>query len=159
NNAGVPRAPRRGNRTRNKVRENPRQHDLAPPLPTPHSEIGCRFAEVVGIGHGPGDDVEQDIPLGAENDQRTEPNVRVQVEMDNGHDEYRKQQIGGKSGEKLRQGLDLLRQAWPQTHLDAYRDPNQRGDRDQYDNAGQGEEAKFYRIEDVVPADPGGDVA
>ena len=66
--------------------------------------------------------------------------------------------FAGKGREKLRQGLDLLREMWSQTDLNPDRDPNQRGDHNQNNNTGQGEEAKLKGSEGVVPTDPGGDV-
>jgi hypothetical protein len=43
------------------------------------------------------------------------------VETDNGHDKHGKQQVGGERRKELRQGLNLFRQLWSQTDLDANR--------------------------------------
>jgi hypothetical protein len=62
--------------------------------------------------------------LRSEDDERAEPDVRVQGEVDNHHHENRKQQIGGERRKKLRQGLDLLGQTRSQSDADADRDPD-----------------------------------
>ena len=58
------------------------------------------------------------------------------------------------TGKELRQGLNLFGQLWPQTDLDANRDPNQGSDRDQHNHAGQREKSELPGFDDVVPIRP-----
>ena len=54
------------------------------------------------------DDIEQDVPLGPQNHQRTEPDIGVQAVTDDYQYEHRKGKIGGKRGQELRERLNPL---------------------------------------------------
>src|SRR5580692_6540385 len=75
-NGGIPRSARSGDGAGHIKRQNRRQRNLTPPEPTRNSKIGRHVAHFRGYGGSTGDDIEQDVPLGAQNHQWTEPNVR-----------------------------------------------------------------------------------
>ena len=68
--AGVPGAAGRRDAAGHEGREDARQDQAFPVHPAAQALHVGRFLEVGGNGDGARDDVEQDVPLGAENDQR-----------------------------------------------------------------------------------------
>ena len=79
---GVPGAAGRGDRARDVIGKDPRQDDPAPPQPAADAEIARGLAQIAGEGGGAGDDVEQDVPLRAQDHQRRQPDVGVEPESD-----------------------------------------------------------------------------
>ena len=88
-------------------------------------------------GRGAREHVEQDVPLGAEDHQRAQPDVRVQREGDDRRDRHGKEQVRGKGGQKLRDRLDDSRQPRAQAHPDSDRHPDHAGHSDQHEHADQ----------------------
>ncbi len=71
--AGVPRAAGGGDQAGDEVGEDAGKDDGLPALDCAEAEEGGDLAQVGGDGHGAGDDVEEDVPLGAEEHQAMEP--------------------------------------------------------------------------------------
>ncbi|GCC44401.1 hypothetical protein chiPu_0028598, partial [Chiloscyllium punctatum] len=130
---GVPGSARRGDRAGDVIGEDAGQHDLDPPSPSSEMKAVGGLAQVGREGGGARDHIEQDVPLGAQDHQRAEPDIGVEVKADDQHDEHRKGEVGRKRGEELRERLDPLRKLRPQADPDADRHPDQRGQRDQHD--------------------------
>ena len=106
---GVPGPARGGDGARHVVGEHARQDDPAPPQPAAHPEVARRLLQVAGERRRAGDDVEQDVPLRAEDHQRRQPDVRAAGEADDQHDEDREEEVGREGGQELRQRLDAPR--------------------------------------------------
>ena len=72
-------------------------------------------------------DVEQNVPLRSEHHQWAEPDIGVQIEIDDPGDEGGKSDISGKRREELRERLQLFGQRRAQTDPYADRNPDQCG--------------------------------
>src|SRR6185437_1928396 len=138
---GVPRAARGGEGAGDVEGEDAGQGETSPPGPGGEAVDGGGLAQVAGQGAGPGDDVEQDVPLGAEHHQRRQPDVRVELEGDDGDHGEGEQDVGREGGQDLGQGLDPLGPGGAQADPDADRDPDQAGQGDQHQHADQGQDA------------------
>ena len=68
-------------------------------------EGGC-FAEVGGDGHGAGDDVEEDVPLGAEEHEGDGADAEAAADFDQADEQDGEEGGGGDGGEDLGEGLD-----------------------------------------------------
>src|SRR5271167_3203579 len=79
---GIPRAAGSGDGAGHIERQNRRQGNLTPPQPTRDSKIRRRVAHLRGYGGCAGDDVEENVPLSAQNHQWAQPNVRIQFPSD-----------------------------------------------------------------------------
>src|SRR5258708_11681611 len=97
--AGVPRAAGGGDRAGDVGREDARQDDAPPPQPACDPEIVGGVSEVAGQRGGARDDIEENVPLRAEDHQRADPDLDIEVEAQDQHDGNRKEQIGGESPE------------------------------------------------------------
>ena len=104
----------------------------------------------LGRAAGAGDDVEQDVPLGAQDHQGREPDVRIQPPGDDRHHRDREEHVGREGGQELGDRLDPLGPGRPQADPDPDRHPDQAGDGDQHEHAGQGEEAQAEGGQRVV---------
>ena len=70
------------------------------------------FAQVGGDGHGAGDDVEEDVPLRAEQHERNGADAEAAADLDQA-DEQDREKCGGRNrGQDLRDGLDDAREPW-----------------------------------------------
>src|SRR6516165_4162373 len=67
--AGVPGPAGCCDKTRNKEWKDSRQQQPAPPLHSAQAKYVADFFEVSRQGHRPGNDIEQDVPLGAQQQQ------------------------------------------------------------------------------------------
>src|SRR6185437_6698813 len=76
---GVPGASRGGDRARQIEGRDGWNDDLGPPARAANAEVRDRFTQVVGKGGRAADRVEDDIPLRAEDDEETQPDVRVEI--------------------------------------------------------------------------------
>src|SRR5215472_9975348 len=101
NDARVPRAARSGDRTGDIERKHGRQRESFPPQPAAHPEVLARIAQVRCDRRGADDHVEQNVPLGAEDHQWAEPDVRRELQHHDRRHHDREQQIGGEGGEEL----------------------------------------------------------
>ena len=104
--AGVPRTAGGGDRPRDVIRENCRQ-DPPPPQPAAHPRL-VAASRSSAAGRRAGNDVEQDVPLRAEDHQRAQPDIGIEAVGHDHHDRDRKQQIRRKRGEKLRDRLHQI---------------------------------------------------
>ena len=111
---------------------------LAPPPHRPDAKLGRRLV-IGGEATGAGDDVEEDVPLRAQDHERAEPDLGSETEADDQDHGQREQEIRGKGREELRNRLDLFRQLGAQPDPDADRHPNDRCQGDQNDDAHQRE--------------------
>ena len=132
--AGIPRAARGGDRAGDVIGQHRGQRDAPPPQPAAHAEIGAGGAQLGRNRRGAGDDIEQNVPLGAEDHQRAQPDIRVELERDDRRDRDREQKIGRKGGEKLRHRLDEIGDLRPRADPNADRHPDDAGERDQHDD-------------------------
>src|SRR5208283_2480350 len=67
---GIPRAARRGDHSGDEVGKNSREDEVTPAIETAKSENVGDFFQIRGNGHSAGDDVEEDVPLSAEEHER-----------------------------------------------------------------------------------------
>ena len=145
--AGVPGAARGGDGAGDVVGEDPGQDDPAPPLPAAHVRSSPRPRLQVGReGAGAGDDVEQDVPLGAEDHQRADSQMSVFRSKRDDHQTA----TGNRAdwpGRRPGTGPPAapLGQAGPQADPDADRHPDQAGERDQDEHPHQGDERRVRR--------------
>src|SRR6185437_7515366 len=116
-----------------------------PPAPPPETATAGGLAQIRRERTGARDDVEQDVPLGAEDHQRAEPDIGIEAVADDHHDEYGKREVGGKRRQKLRQRLDSFGELWSQPDPDPDRHPDQRRQRDQHDDAKKREQSVAER--------------
>ena len=153
--AGVPRAARRGERAGDVVRQDPGQDDLAPPLPGAQAKQGRDLAQVGREGAGAGDDVEQDVPLRAQHHQRAEPDVGIEAPGDDDHDRHGEQHVGREGRQELRHRLHARGRPRTQPDPDADRHPDDAGQRNQDRDAEQGQQAEPDRRQHVAGAERG----
>jgi thiamine biosynthesis lipoprotein len=135
-----------------------RQRDRAPPLPAPDSEHARRLAQIGGDRAGAGDDVEQDVPLRAEDHQRAQPDIRIELK---GHDQRhhnRKQQVRREGGEELRHRLESLGPYWPEPDPHACGHPDQARQHDQHQYARQRQAGEAEYMGEIAPAQHMGDI-
>ena len=78
----------------------------------------------------------------AEDHQRADPDLDVEVEAQDQHDGDRKEQVGGKRREELDDRLGAIGDRRPKADPHADRNPNQRGEADQQEDAGRGGKAE-----------------
>src|SRR5439155_23814106 len=103
--AGVPGAARSSDGAGYEIGKDAGQDDPAPPQQAAEAEVPRRLLQGAGKDAGAGDDVEQDVPLRAEDHQRAEREIGIEGEADDQEDGNGKQQVGGKGGEELGQRL------------------------------------------------------
>src|SRR5260221_6714896 len=151
--AGVQRAAGGGDRAGDVGREDARQDDAPPPQPACDPEIVGGVSEIAGQRGGARDDIEENVPLRAEDHQRADPDLDIEVEAQDQHDGNRKEQIGGKRREKLNDRLGAIGNRRPEPDPHADRDPDQRGEGDQHEDAGRGGEAEQHDLADLGPFD------
>ena len=77
----------------------------------PKMETFRGLLQIARKSRGAGDDVEQNIPLGAQNHKRTEPDIGVETKMDDQDHGSREKDVGRKGREELRDRLDFFRDA------------------------------------------------
>ena len=118
-----------------------RRHHSQPRTP----QIGADRAQFGGDRGGAGNDIEQNVPLRAEDHQRAEPNIRIEFPGDDDRHEDREQKISRKGGQELRYGLNQICSARPRADPNADRHPDDARDRDQHDNAGERRQAQQHR--------------
>src|SRR3974390_3574964 len=111
--AGIPRATRRRDRAGDVIGKYGRQRYLAPPEPSLPLQIRADVAQLGWDRGGARHDVEQDVPLRAEDHQRAEPDIRIEVQGDDGRHRDRKEHVRREGGEELRDRLNELRETWP----------------------------------------------
>ena len=131
NYAGIPCAARGGDGAGYIVGENSRKHHFAPPFPSANMKRIGGLAEIGGKGRGASDDVEEYVPLSAENHQRTQPDIGRQIVVNDEKHRDGEEEVGRERGEKLGDRLDDLRHAWVQPDHDADRNPNDTRKRNQ----------------------------
>src|SRR3981189_1196181 len=98
---------------------------------------------------GTRDHIEQDVPLGAQNHQRTEPDIRIQAVAYNYHHEHWKCEVRGERRQKLRQRLYSLGKFWSESDPYSDRHPYQRRQCDQHDDARQRDKSVANSAEDI----------
>ena len=89
------------------------------------SERQCSLLEIIWKGGGTGDHIEDDVPLRAEDDERAQPDIGIELEAHDAHHGEGKEDVGGKGSEELGQGLNTLGDAWAQADPDADGNPEQ----------------------------------
>src|SRR5467141_3551003 len=119
NDAGVPRAARCRHHAGDEIRKNGRQDEVAPAIPGAEAVDFRGFLEVRGNGHGAGDDVEEDVPLRAEEHQEHGRNLEASAEAKQKKKNNWKQGGGGNGGGHLHKRLRDARQAGIRTDGDA----------------------------------------
>src|SRR6185437_2647337 len=92
---GVPRAAGGGDRAGEVIRRHAGQHHVAPPAPAADAQVRRRLSQVVGKRRRAADGVEDDVPLRAEDDEKAQPDVRVEMERQHQADRRAEQQIDG----------------------------------------------------------------
>lgn len=97
-------------------------------------------------------DIEQDVPLGAQNHQRTEPDVHVQPVVDDDYHKDRECEICGERSQELRERLDSFGKLRSKPDPDADGHPYQSGEHNQYHHARQGDETVSDGAEHVRDA-------
>ena len=153
NDRGVPRAAGSGDRPGQIVGGNAGKNDLLPPLPAVHVEIRRRLAQVVGKGSGAADGVEHDVPLRAEDDEKAQPDVRVEVESEHQADRGAEQEVDREGGEELGDRLNGLGPARPEPDPDADRHPDDGRQHHQEEHANEGVSREDEDMKHFVPAD------
>src|SRR5258707_15752789 len=119
NDACVPRATRGGYHAGDEIRKNSRQDEVAPAIPGAEAVDLRGFLEVRGKGHGPGDDVEEDVPLRAEEHQEHGGNLEAAAEAKQKKKNNRKEGGGGNGSGHLHERLRDASQARLGTDGDA----------------------------------------
>ena len=120
--AGVPGAARRGDEPRDQERENPRQEQFPPALEISQPEHSAHFFQVRGNGAGAGDDIEQDVPLRAEQEQDHGADSHPAADPNQHQEDDRKQSRGGHGGGNLREGLHQGGKPRPHPYVDSHRE-------------------------------------
>src|SRR4029078_5297031 len=82
----IPGAAGRRDRAGDVIRKDAGQYHLEPPSPSPEMEAAGGFAQIGRKGARARDHVAQDVPLRAQDHQRAQPDVWIELEADNGDD-------------------------------------------------------------------------
>ena len=126
--AGVPGAARCGHQAGDEIRKNSRQEEITPAIPRAEAVDLRGLLEVRGNGHGPGDDVEEDIPLRSEKHQQHGGNFEAAAEAKQKQKNDRKEGGGRNRGSHLRERLRNAGQARMRTDGDANRNGPERAE-------------------------------
>ena len=151
--AGVPGAAARRDRAGHIIGEDSRKDDLPPPSPAANPEARRCFLEIVRKGARAGDDVEEDVPLGAENHERRKPDVRVEPKPDNRRDDKGEDDVGGEGSQELRQGLNPFGDTGPQSDPDPDRNPDEGRQRDQHNDTQERDQTEQQRMAELGPVE------
>src|SRR5207302_1629078 len=108
-----------GHHAGDQIRKNRGQDEVAPAIPGAEAVDLRGFLEVRGNGHGAGDDVEEDVPLRAEEHQEHGRNLEAFAEAKQKKKNNRKQGGGGNGGGHLHKRLRDARPAGIRTDGDA----------------------------------------
>src|SRR5229473_4417489 len=117
--AGVPGAARSGHHAGDEIRKNAGQDEVAPAIPGAEAVDLRGFLEVRGNGHGAGDDVEENVPLRAEEHQEHGGDLEAAAEAQQEKKNNRKERRGGNGSRHLHEGLRNAGQARIRTDGDA----------------------------------------
>src|SRR5258708_9785376 len=101
---------------------------MAPAIPGTEAVDLRGFLEVGGNGHGPGDDVEEDVPLRAKEHQEHGGNLEAAAEAKQKEKNNRKEGGGRNGGGHLHERLRDARQARIRTDGDADRNGPERAE-------------------------------
>src|SRR5260370_3519109 len=150
--AGVPRAARCGYHAGDEVRKNPWQDEVAPAIPGAEAVDLRGFLEVRGDGHGAGDDVEEDVPLRAEEHQQHGGYLDAASEAQQKKKNNREQDGGRNGSNHLHQRLCDARQAGIRT--DGHADGNRpkRAENERGINSEKSERGAFQEFAIVLRA-------
>mmetsp|Transcript_21587 Transcript_21587/g.51171 ORF Transcript_21587/g.51171 Transcript_21587/m.51171 type:complete len:655 (+) Transcript_21587:263-2227(+) len=150
--AGVPGAAAGRDGAGDEAREDGRQQVAPPGQPALEPEVLRGQAQLGRDGGGARHHVEQQIPLGAQDDQRRQPDVRVQAQLDDHDHRNREHQIGREGRQELGDGLHAAGDARVQADPHADGHPDQRGHRDQRQHPRQREQAELEHMRRLAPA-------
>src|SRR5579862_1019951 len=105
NDGRVPGAAGSGDHASDQVGENSGKDQVAPAFPATEVKNFGGFFQIGGDSHGAGDDVEEDVPLGAEEDQQHGSPLHAAAAVNEEEQNHRKQSGGGDGGGHLYQRL------------------------------------------------------
>src|SRR5713226_10054444 len=103
--AGVPGAARSGHHAGDEIRKNAGQDEKTPAIPGAEAIDLRGFLEVGGNGHGAGDDVEENVPLRAEEHQEHGGNLEAAAKTKQKKKNNRKEGGGGNGSGHLHERL------------------------------------------------------
>ncbi len=115
-------------------------------------EEGGDLLEVVGNGHGAGDDVEEDVPLGAEEHKGDGSDAHAAAGLDEGEQKDGKEGGGGDGGGDLREGLGDAGEAGVEADGDAGGDGPEGGENKRKVDAGEGGQGADEDLSELVEA-------
>src|SRR5229473_2320661 len=117
--AGVPGAARSGHHAGDEIRKNAGQDEKTPAIPGAETIDLRGFLKVGGNGHGAGDDVEEDVPLRAEEHQEHGGDLEAAAEAKQKKKNNREERRGRNGSRHLHEGLRNAGQARIRTDGDA----------------------------------------
>src|SRR5216684_2123950 len=144
--AGVPGAARSGHHSSDEIRKNAGQDEVAPAIPGAEAVNLRSFLEVRGNGHGAGDDVEEDVPLRAEEHQEHGGNLEAAAEAKQKKKNNRKEGGGGNGGGHLHERLRDACQARIRTDRDADRNGPERAEDERGVDAQKSQRGAFQKL-------------
>src|SRR6266852_9240102 len=153
--AGVPSAARCGHHAGDEIRKNRGQDEVAPAIPGAEAVDLRGFLEVRGNGHGAGHDVEEDVPLRAEEHQEHGRNVEASAEAKQKKKNNRKQGGGRNGGGHLHKRLRDARQAGIRTDGDADRNGPERAQDERGVDAQKSQRGAFQELVIVLAVKSG----
>lgn len=136
--AGVPGTAGGGDQAGDEERENAGKNDRAPALPGAEVKEAGDFFEVVGDGDGTGDDVEEDVPLCAEEHEENGGGVHATAVADKDEQEDGEERGGGDTGGDLGDGLSDAGEPRVKADGDAGGDRPKRGEKEGQGDAEEG---------------------
>ena len=104
--AGVPGAAAGGDHAGDEVGEDAGEDECGPALVAGEFVEAGGFLEVGGDGHGSGDDVEEDVPLGSEEHEGNGADAETAADLDESDEQDGEEGGGGDAGQDLGEGLD-----------------------------------------------------
>ena len=140
-------------RDQSRGREDAGEDDGAPALPPGEVEEGGDLFQVVGDGHGAGDDVEEDVPLGAEQHEGDGADAHAAAVPDEGEKKHREEGGGRNGGRDLCKGLRDPGELWLEAYGDAYRDGPGGGEQEGHVDAKEGGSGAFEDVDELIAAD------
>ena len=120
--AGVPRAARGRNHSGDEIGKNSGEDQVAPAIETAESKDVGDFFQIRGNGHSAGDDVEQNVPLGAEEHERHGGNFHAAAQVNQEKKNDGEQRGRGNGSGKLHQRLSDTSETRVEADGDAHGD-------------------------------------
>src|SRR5712664_1746097 len=150
--AGVPGAARSGHHSGDEIGKNAGQDEVTPAVPGAEAVNLRGFLEVRGDGHGAGDDVEEDVPLRAEEQQQHGGYLDAAAEAQQKEKNNREEDGGRNGSNHLHQRLCDARQAGIRTDGHADRNRPKCAENERGINSKKSERGAFQEFAIVLAA-------